>query len=236
MIALSKQRRSGVSGDMTIYDLSRIIDSRHYRWPIKIETNEERLTDRKFTVSRLSFTSHVFTHIDAFKHTIPNGMPIDEMGVDRFLGEGYVADLSSKSDGDEIDDDDLARFETEVRKGDILILSTQWDSKREFYSDEFWKFSPFVSFNAAKWILSKELKAVGYDFPQDYEIRKYDNPKKSDGPSWPLHELLPSHNIYQIEYLHIPKEILSKRVYVVALPLKLKGCDGSPARVICKLI
>ena len=217
------------------YDLSRTIDTEHFRWHIKLETSTEELTNRKFTTSHLALTSHCFTHIDAFRHTIPDAQSIDTMPIDGFIGEGYVADLSYKGRNEEITAGDLKKFEGEIKAGEILILSTQWDSKIDFSTKEFWEFAPYVSYKAAEWMVSKKLKAVGYDFPQDYEIRGHENPFRNNEIAWPLHELLPSHKIYQIEYLKIPNEVLSHRVQIIALPLKLKNVDGSPARVICYL-
>jgi len=224
-----------MSNNKIVYDLSRTIDPQHFRWHINLETKMEELTNRKFTTSQLYLTSHCFTHIDAFRHTIPGGQPIDTMPIDRFMGEGYVADLSFKEKNEEITADDLKKFEKKIRSDEILILSTQWDSKVDFNSKDFWEDSPYLSYDSAEWIVSKKLKAVGYDFPQDFEIRGRNNPFPNNKLAWPLHELLPSHKIYQIEYLKIPKEVMSHRVRIIALPLKLKDIDGSPARVICYL-
>jgi kynurenine formamidase len=218
-----------------VYDLTRTIDSEHFRWHINLETSIEEMTGRKFTTSRLALTSHCFTHIDAFRHTIPEAESIDTMPIYGFIGEGYVADLSFKEKNEEVTARDLKKFEKKIKDSEILILSTQWDSKINFNAKEFWEYAPYVSYEAAEWIISKKLKAVGYDFPQDYEIRGHENPLSNNDTTWPLHELLPSHKIYQIEYLKIPKEVLSHRVRIVALPLKLKNVDGSPARVICYL-
>lgn len=219
----------------TVYDLSRTIKEDHYRWPTKIESYREELTGRNFTTSRISLRSHCFTHIDSFRHTIPDAPSIDMMDIERFVGEGYVGDLSQIGENQEITARDLQKFGNDVRKGDILILSTQWDTKVDFNSKAFWESAPYLTEDAARWILTKEPKAVGYDFPQDYEIRGQKNQSADRNLQWPFHELLPSHGIYQIEYLKIPEEILSRRVEIVALPLKLMNCDGSPARVICTI-
>ena len=51
----------------------------------------------------------------------------------------------------------------------------------------------------------------------------------------PAHNLILRKGIYQIEYLCNLHRIDAKRVTLIALPLKLAGSEGAPARVIALL-
>jgi kynurenine formamidase len=51
----------------------------------------------------------------------------------------------------------------------------------------------------------------------------------------PAHDLILRKGIYQIEYLCNVHQINSKRITLIALPLKLADCEGAPARVIALL-
>jgi arylformamidase len=72
---------------------------------------------------------------------------------------------------------------------------------------------------------------VGFDFPQDFSIR--DIPERHP----PLEELTTHHlilrkGIYLIEYLCNLHQVHADRIQVYALPLKVLGAEGAPARVI----
>jgi kynurenine formamidase len=51
----------------------------------------------------------------------------------------------------------------------------------------------------------------------------------------PARNLILRKGIYQIEYLCNVHQINAKKVTWIALPLKLAGCEGAPARVIAML-
>jgi arylformamidase len=74
---------------------------------------------------------------------------------------------------------------------------------------------------AATALLHAGIICVGIDSPS---IEAY----QSDGS---IHRLLLSHGITIIEFLDLSK-VLEGTYWMVALPLRLQGLDGSPARVI----
>jgi len=79
-------------------------------------------------------------------------------------------DLSYVKENQRIDIGDLRKHEHEIKEGDIVILSTQWDEKRDFHDLRFWDESPYLSKGAVEWLIERKIKMVGFDFPQDYEI------------------------------------------------------------------
>ena len=84
------------------------------------------------------------------------------------------------------------------------------------------------------WLSEQDLHTVGFDFPQDFAIREI--PERH-----PRVEEMPAHNqilrkgIYQIEYLCNLHRIDARKFTLIALPLKLAGSEGAPARVIAVL-
>jgi arylformamidase len=66
------------------------------------------------------------------------------------------------------------------------------------------------------------VKTIGIDY---LSIEEYESPDSS------VHKILLSNNIVIIEGLKLSN--VTPGVYeIAALPLKIKGCDGSPARVV----
>ena len=83
------------------------------------------------------------------------------------------------------------------------------------------------------WIKNYNPKLVGYDFPQDYEIRMIRTMKPGDIIVQPVHEhVLKDGKILQIEYMTNLWEIGAETCQLIALPLNTQHADGSQIRVI----
>jgi kynurenine formamidase len=83
----------------------------------------------------------------------------------------------------------------------------------------------------AQWLAEKKPKAVGCDFPQDYVIREMEN-REPEIDEFVVHHIFLTRGILNIEYLTNLKSIKRKRVKFMAIPLKLKGVEGSPVRAL----
>ena len=99
---------------------------------------------------------------------------------------------------------------------------------------EYWSEAPYLDDEAVTWLSEQHLHTVGFDFPQDYAIREIPerHPRVEEMPA---HNLILRKGIYQIEYLCNLHRIDTERFTLIALPLRLAGCEGAPARVIALL-
>lgn len=121
--------------------------------------------------------------------------------------------------------------EEETKAGDIVLLKTGWDLQRDWKTREFWTEAPYVDEKAATWLVGHKIKAVGFDFPQDYHIR--DIPARHPRvEELTTHSIILCRGIYLIEYLCNLHQIKVDRAEIFALPLKIAGAEGAPARVI----
>mgnify|MGYP003294602202 CR=1 FL=1 len=85
------------------------------------------------------------------------------------------------------------------------------------------------------WTDSLDLRTntVGYDFPQDYEIRLIRTMKPGDIIVQPVHDrVLKEGKILQIEYMTNLWQIGHDTCQLIALPLNTQNADGSQIRVI----
>ena len=74
---------------------------------------------------------------------------------------------------------------------------------------------------------------MGYDFAQDYAIRKIRTMKPGDEIPQPVHEhVLKQGKILQIEYMNNLWKIGTPVCQLIALPLNTQHADGSQIRVI----
>jgi arylformamidase len=167
--------------------------------------------------------THIGTHADAPRHFIPNGGTIDDVPLDVLIGPATVADFTGCGPLQVIDIADL-----EQRLGDKvpsrLILRTGWS---EYFGDmKFYNQYPFLSEDAARWLVEKGVRLIAMDTPSP------DNPAHSRGTlkDSPNHKVLLGAGVVLVEYLANLKALTASEVELIVLPLKLKGCDGAPAR------
>ena len=86
---------------------------------------------------------------------------------------------------------------------------------------------------AAIWLREAGIKAVGFDFPQDYCIRFFlTGEARPPLPEHVTHYHLLQRGVIMFEYLRNTRALRAPRSFVVALPVKLPDSDGAPARVI----
>jgi kynurenine formamidase len=141
------------------------------------------------------------------------------------IGPATVADFTGCRPLQEIDVADLQQ-----RLGEKvparLILRTGWS---EYFGHmKFYNEYPFLSENAALWLLEKGVRLIAMDTPSP------DNPAHSRGTpkDSPNHKVLLGAGVVLVEYLTNLKAVTAPEVDLIVMPLKLKGCDGSPVRCV----
>jgi kynurenine formamidase len=215
---------------MKLIDLTMSIQA-HWRWPVKLEYLQGHEEGAEFQTTRINISMHTFTHVDTPLHVMPDQITIDQVPLDQLTGPAAVLNLSDIRPNQAITEEMLKRAGRHVRQGDIVLLKTCWDRQRDWNSREFWTEAPYVDEKAATWLVGQPIKAVGFDFPQDYFIR--DIPARHPAvKELPTHHIILRRGIYLIEYLCNLHQIPVDRAEVYALPLKITGAEGAPARVI----
>jgi len=86
---------------------------------------------------------------------------------------------------------------------------------------------PYLSLEAARWLLDRRVKMVGVDFfSADLPVLR--RPKGFD---WPVHHLLLGNGVLIAENLANLTALQGRRLTIGAFLLKIKGGDGAPARI-----
>ena len=171
-------------------------------------------------LTKFTMGSHTGTHIDAPKHFIKTGIGIDRIPPAKLVGEAYIGDLSTKRIGSGITANDLRKLDKNLRPDDIVVCYTgcseRWgdESVAEDYT--------YVTRDAADYLVSKGIRAVGIDF---LSIEQFGAPPI-------VHKTLLDKGIFIIESLsNALKNLLGQRVLLICMPIKLKDGDGAPSRV-----
>jgi arylformamidase len=218
---------------MRIVDLSFPIRP-HFRWKIAREIRSTPERGDLFESSVMTLACHAYTHVDAPRHFLPGDRHIAEMPLERWMGEAAVVDLTHRGENAEVTAADLETRARHVRAGDIVLLRTDWPRRVDVADARFWKDAPWTGESACRWLVSRGVKTVGYDYPPDHAVRTM---IFSPGTSVRRDECTTHHVFFPagvtvIEYLTNLHEIGAERCRVMALPLALDGADGSPVRAI----
>ncbi len=210
---------------MKIFDLSQSLFNSCPGWPTYGETritHETVVGIHGYTSEIIRLNTHTATHLDAPFHFFPDMKTIDEIPLERFVGNAVIVNLTGVQACHPIGISDLLPYEDKIRKDTIVLLCTGWHKKRG-YSKEYYNDWPYLSEEGAKWLLEKGVKGVGIDGMSMggwYE-----------GTGRPCHEVLLSNEVWLLEELDFPEEVLEyEEVMLHAVPLKLTGCGGSPCR------
>ena len=216
-----------------IIDLTTPISTNHFRWPVKRTTLKSHGKGDISEVTWMGWPVHGFTHMDAGRHFSPTAFTTDDIELEQTIGEAAVVDVSDVSPDSPITEQHISVSGNHIKDQDIILVRTGWDKVESIDAPEFWTRAPFMTTEACRWIYSKNIKAIAFDFPQDRCIRDL-----VTGDRTPAFEENTTHielllkGVVMFEYLRNMTEIKSDRTEFFGLPLKIPHCDGAPARAI----
>lgn len=176
---------------------------------------------------KISFGTHTGTHLDAPLHFIKKGKSIDEILLDRLIGEVTIVDYSKLKDNEPVTKEMLSKFKIAKK----MLFKFGWG--RHWGSKEYYANYPFFEAEAAKYLVSKKVELIAMDTPSpdDGRIKLNKDNLGSDRDS-PVHKIFLSNEILLVEYLANTEKINDYFGWnIMVIPLKIKGADGSPARV-----
>ena len=217
---------------MNIIDLSMPIEPGHIRWPVERGVNGDFENGDLFEVSWVRTSCHGFTHMDAPRHMVPGGETLDALDLARVVGRAAVIDLCDIQPNEAIDAKRLMKTADHLATGEIALFRTCWDTQRDWKREAFWRDAPYLTRDAAEWLLERGPTACAFDFPQDYTIRLLLDGEVRPIPEHVTHDVLLRNNVTLIEYLVNTWAVKGSHTFLAALPLKLDGADGAPSRVI----
>lgn len=217
---------------MKIHDLSMPVDAGHFRWPVERGVKGNFNEGSLFEASWLRTSCHGFTHMDAPRHMVPGGPTLDDLDLARVVGRAAVIDLSDVAPNEEITEARLAAAAVHLAPGEIALFRTCWDQQRDWHSETFWREAPYMSRAACEWLLARGPTACAFDFPQDYTIRLLLDGEVRPIPEHVTHDVLLRNNVTLIEYLVGTHAVPGPHTFLAALPVRMVGADGAPARVV----
>ncbi|MDP2797725.1 MAG: cyclase family protein [Methanoregula sp.] len=196
---------------MEIFDITRPLSAETLVYPGDAKPTFRQRDEGKYLISDLHMSSHSGTHIDAPVHYLKSGETIDTIPLINLIGRCRVVDVSSAKST--ITAEHLAGKTDSITR---LLLKTSFSGCNQFVENY-----PSLSFDASHLLTSKGICCVGIDSPS---IESYN----SNGT---VHRELLGKGCIIIELLDL-SAVPQGDYDMIALPLRLEGLDGSPARVV----
>lgn len=176
----------------------------------------------------LTLSSHVGTHIDAPRHFFEAGAAIDDMPLDHVvMREAVVMDVTSKGPGEGVTAADLEKTGVRPTPDQIPVIKTLW-TERAWDTPDFWPRMVYLDPSVGQWIADHRVPAVAMDcFPEKAWWHTTTQPSER-GVN---HRTWLKAGVVMVQFV-TNLSAIGNRFTLVALPLRLRGMDGSPARVV----
>jgi len=181
-------------------------------------------------ISVLSILVHNGTHIDAPRHMIEKGYPVDQIPLGQVVKEAVLINLPNKGPNSSVSVKDILDTGVEFGPDLIPVIHTGWTEKM-WGKPEFWTQMPYLEAGVGELMAKKGVSAVAMDvFPEKAIWRGV---KLDPGEVWIANHLaLLEKGIPLIQFVTNLSQIGKNRFVLVAAPLSIKGADASPVRVI----
>ena len=184
-------------------------------------TEDDRLS---FATTYMGMIDHIGTHVDAFYHVNPEGLSVDRMPLDMFMGKAVCWDLTYIPD---LGDIDVADFEEAEEKGGvkvdghIVLLNTGLHNRHYPDVKSVWS-NPGITAAATHWLADRGSKMHGVEGPS------------TDKPSdnlFPNHRVCRDRGIAHYEWLINLEELVGKGEFMFyGPPIKIGNGSGAPVR------
>jgi arylformamidase len=206
---------------MKYYDISLSLSADTVRWITSqsFELHERRRMSRgdHNNSSAVTMSLHSGTHMDAPFHFVPDGITIDKLPLDLFIGTALVhaveAERYIKAEHvAEIKLDGITRVLFKTRNSDLL--------KRSSYDPDFVAFSV----EAAEALVAKGVKLVGLD---------YLSVAHAGEEQVPVHSAFLDHGVALLEGIDL-SQVNPGRYELICFPIRIRGADGAPCRAVLR--
>jgi arylformamidase len=199
---------------------------------IRVEITPHRRGPGFWQVSSVNQGLHTGAHIDSPLHVFKDGITTAEIRLDQVIGEAITIDLSFVNANHKITIDDLRRGGADnVRKGDIVLLRTDWTDKMYGRWPDYFTQSPFFPPESAEWLVAKDPKSIGFDFFEEYCARLPDFTSED----FPMHRVILGAGIVIMEGITNLGALPRQRVPFYAPFYKIEETEGAPARFFAEI-
>ncbi|AMA73157.1 arylformamidase [Aneurinibacillus thermoaerophilus] len=202
-------------------DISQPLHNHMAHWPGDTPFSYEIAFSKEETgsvnIGKITTSLHTGTHVDAPFHFDNHGEKILELNINIFIGKARMVDVTGveKIGPSELKNVDLHGVER-------LLLRTS----RQKQPDQFPTEIPSISPDLAPYLHEYGVKLIGVDVPSVDPL---------DSKEMSAHQALYKHGIMILENI-VLHHIEPGDYELIALPLPIKGADGSPVRAVVRRV
>ena len=192
--------------------------SKHWNWSSEI-------IYKSIKEFHLEVTKHGFTHVDAPCHMINKGNSLNDCDLDMLCGWAKIIDVSECMMDKPITREFLEKRAGNINKGDIVVLKSNLNNLYPNTSKKYWENSPYLEDSGSEFLISKNIKAIVFDFPQDraakdLQFRVVKNNEFTE------HQIVLGAGVMHVEHVVNLNLINTGEFFFFALPVKLPYADG----------
>ncbi len=207
---------------MNFTDLTQLIHSGMTVYPGKpqpVLIQSAEIENEGYRELTLGFDGHTGTHMDSPAHMLHDGKTLDQYPVSHFQGEAVVIPVpeGTKIIGLSM----LEPFRKEIASCEYVLLVTGWS--KYWGTGAYLTGFPVLSEEAARWLVSFDLKGIGIDA---------NSVDPSDSEDWPVHHIFFKAGRVIVENLKFPQDLKACVCSFISLPLLIDRSDGAPARAV----
>ena len=177
-----------------------------------------------FRETLLTMYSHTGTHMDAPAHVRKDGITLDKLPADKFVGKALVIDCSDLSEGDKIDISYINKYKDIINEAKFVLFKTNWD--KYWDTDKYFGKFPVINDEVVDYLINSNKKGIGLDVISIEDIDSHD---------LPVHHKVLKNNLVIIENLCNLDQIGNDLFTLCALPLKFIDSDGASIRAVAIL-
>jgi arylformamidase len=172
-----------------------------------------------YAMSEYHLLNHIGTHVDAPSHQIADGATLDQIPLERLVTEAVTVDLSGRRPG-AIGREELEPLLGDLGEGDWLFLYS--NNGRNWGSEKYWTGWSYPDADASRGLIERGIVGIGFDGPSVDAV---------DTETFELHKVWLGAGRMILENLTNLGQ-LPRRAQIVVAPLKVRGANGAPARVL----
>ena len=177
--------------------------------------------------SSVEMVLHTVSHVDVSAPVVAGGETAIAVSLDRFSGEALVVNVGPCAPNQGISVADLEQHAPGIHPGDIVLIRTDWTDRTWGRFPEYYLTSPYCTPEAARWIVGKQPKAIGFDCFSEFSARLPDFTPKD----FIIHKIILEAGVYYFQQMTNLGALPTDRRFVLFAPcLKMREAEGSPAR------
>ena len=198
---------------------------------MRVELEQHRRGPGFWQVTSVAQSLHTGSHVDSALHCFAEGGTTAEIPLERVMGEAMVIDCSHVEPEQPIEASDLERAGKNIEEDLIIIVRTDWTDRTWGRFPEFFTRSPYLTEEAAEWLVARRPRALGFDFFEEYSARLPDFTSED----FKCHRIVLGAGLPLLEQITNLGAVGRPRFDFFAPFYKIAGTEGAPARYFAML-